>query len=109
MKNNKKILVVKMAAPNASSSSMIRTLAVIKGFVENGYEVDLFCIHANSNIVLKDLSGYGFMEQVNIIYADEEKNGGANQAVYGMLSGSKGGIKHKLFFFYKFFFTDISN
>lgn len=86
-----------MAAPNASSSSMIRTLAVIKGFVENGYEVDLFCIHANSNIVLKDLSGYGFMEHVNIIYADEEKNGGANQAVYGMLSGSKGGIKHKLF------------
>lgn len=86
-----------MAAPNASSSSMIRTLAVIKGFVENGYEVDLFCIHANSNIVLKDLSGYSFMEHVNIIYADEEKKGGANQAVYGMLSGSKGGIKQKLF------------
>ncbi len=76
---NERVLVIKISPVNGLNSSMLRTLALIKGLREKGYGVDMLTIRENANTVINDISRYGFLKDVNMIYANG--NAAFNKAV----------------------------
>lgn len=68
--NAKKVLIIKLSPVNGLNSSMLRTLALIKGLRENGFEIDFITIKESATTVLNDLSKYSFLKDINIYYAN---------------------------------------
>lgn len=65
-----KILVIKLSPINGLNSSMLRTLALIKGLTENKYIVDFLTIKASKTTILNNIEKYDFLKKVNVIYAE---------------------------------------
>lgn len=86
-----RILVIKLSPINGLDSSMLRTLALIKGLTENKYNVDFLTMRENKNTIINNIEKYGFLEEVNIIYA--ERNNIYNAIVS---SHNTTGIKQKI-------------
>lgn len=85
----KKVLVLKMSAYNGLRSSVMRTIAMIKGLLALDYDVDWLTIRPPETQVLSDVGQYTFLDNVRIIYADENK-------VYNNLVKGNGGLKRIL-------------
>ena len=86
MKNNNNVLVVKLSPLNGMNSSMMRTLALMKGLLENGYEVKLLTIKENPITLLNDISRYSFLDKISIVYAD-------SNAMYNRIVSNNTGVK----------------
>ena len=68
--NVKNALVIKLSPLNGLNSSMLRTLALIKGLRENGFEIDFVTIKESATTTLNDLSKYAFLNDINVYYAN---------------------------------------
>lgn len=77
-----KILIVKMCPINGLSSSMLRTLAVIKGLIEGQHEVDLAVMPMGNNQD-ENKNNYAFLDSINIFYLEKNND-------YEKLMGSSG-------------------
>lgn len=87
--SNKRVLVIKLSPVNGLNSSTMRTLALMKGLVKEGCQVDIVTVRENYNTVKNDLSSYDFMEKVGIYYA------GGNSA-YNKIIKPGGGLKKRI-------------
>lgn len=86
VESNNSVLVIKLSPINGVNSSMMRTLALIKGLQENGYSVDMVTIKESTTHVTSDISKYEFLRKVNIIYAN-------GNAAYNKIVSGSGGVK----------------
>ena len=86
---NNNVLVVKLSPLNGLNSSMMRTLALIKGLMEAGYDVEMLTIKESSTTVLNDISRYGFLKNATITYAN-------NNATYDRIVSNNIGVKRKV-------------
>lgn len=86
MINNNRVLIIKFSPINGLNSSVLRTLALVKGLVTKGYKVDILTLQSSETHVLNNVE-YDFLKDVNIVYANPNK-------VYGaVVSGSNKGPK----------------
>lgn len=86
----KQVLVIKMTPYNGLTSSNMRMLAMVKGMLELGWQVDLLTMKPGNVTQLNDMSDYPFMDQVRIITA------GQNASYERLTASADKGIKRKL-------------
>lgn len=82
-----RVLMIKLSSIEAITSSMFRTLAIARGLVESGNEVDFLCIPMGN--IPKKASERDFINEINVIRTgndkafsaiiDNNRNGGGSQ------------------------------
>ena len=78
------VLVIKLSPLNGLKSSMMRTLALVKGLQINGYNVEFLTIRESSTTVLSNSEKYIFLKKAIIKYTD------ANTTYDYIVSNNKG-------------------
>ncbi|MBR3860362.1 MAG: hypothetical protein IKM84_00535 [Oscillospiraceae bacterium] len=89
MIQNNRVLVIKFSPIKALSSSMLRTLAVVKGLLTKGYTVDMLTLQTSATHVINEQE-YDFLKEVHLVYANP------NRAYNAIVSGAKSGVKQKV-------------
>ncbi|MBQ2945378.1 MAG: hypothetical protein IJD95_02285 [Clostridia bacterium] len=87
--STKKVLIIKLSPVGSLDSSVMRALAVVKGLVEKGFEVDMLTLQTSATHIVNE-KNYDFLEKVNLIYANP------NKAYDSIVSSAKSGLKQKL-------------
>lgn len=89
MIQNNRVLVIKFSPIKALSSSMLRTLAVVKGLLTKGYAVDILTLQTSPSHVVNEKT-YEFLKEVHVVYANP------NRAYNAIVSGANTGVKHRM-------------
>ncbi len=89
MISNNRVLVIKMSPYDGLNSSTLRTIAMIKGLLAKGFEIDWLTIRPSQTHVINDVSQYSFLENVRIIYANEN-------TVYNSIAKINKGLKKRI-------------
>lgn len=89
MIDNKRVLVIKLSPVKGLDSSMLRTLAAVKGLVEKGFKVDMLTLQTSATHIVNEKE-YDFLKTVNLIYANP------NRVYNSIVAGSSTGFKKKV-------------
>ena len=81
-----RVLFIKLDPYDSLVSSNMRMLALMKGIDQLGYSMDLLTVGKSAALVDNDMSDYGFLKDVNILYA------GRNTAYEVAVSNKKRGL-----------------
>lgn len=97
--SNNRCLVLYLSEYKCLSSSCKRTLGLLKGLLQKGYNIDFLTVETDG-IQLKN-STYSFLDSINIIPLWKES---ANNVNVAQVSGIKGVILRKIAQWYRLFF-----